>query len=65
VEVTAASDPPVRLVLIFQAYSGSSPTTVAKRIPIPKDGGPDVPLLQERLRQRCPGAAIYLVTRAL
>ena len=63
-EATAASDPPARLVLIFQSFNGSTSVSVAQRIPIPEGRMSDVALLQQKLQARCPKAFIHMVAPA-
>jgi len=60
VEAAALHDPPARLSLVFQTFNGSSSARVEKRIPIPQGRESDVPLLQQKLRAKCPKAAIRL-----
>jgi hypothetical protein len=60
-EATTATDPPARLVLIFQTYSGSNAVSVARRILVPQDRWADVELLQKKLYARCPKAFIHMV----
>jgi hypothetical protein len=59
-KATAASDPPARVTLVFQSYSGTSLVLVAQRVPIPDGHIPDLPLLQRKLSAHCPTASVHL-----
>jgi len=60
-KATAASDPPARMMLIFQSFKGSSSVLVTQRILIPDGHITDLRILQEELRTRCPTASVQLV----
>lgn len=60
IEATAPRDPPARVVLVFQTFNGSSSVKVARRVPIPEGREADVAVLQQKLRERCPKAAVRL-----
>ena len=58
VEASAATDPPARLVLTFETFTGRTSVRVAKRIPIPDGHMSDLALLQEKLREHCGTAKV-------
>jgi hypothetical protein len=60
VEASAATDPPARLVLTFETFTGRTSVRVAKRIPIPDGHMSDLALLQEKLREHCGTAKVHL-----
>jgi hypothetical protein len=58
---TLASGPPACVVLVFESFNGSTSIKVTKRILIPEDRAPDLPLLQQKLEMSCPTARVRLV----
>lgn len=59
-KATASSDPPPHLTLIFQTFGGYSSTQIAQRVLIPDDHLADLPMLQQKLKDHCPTAAVHL-----
>ena len=59
-KATAATDPPPRLSLAFQTYSGTASVLVTRRIPIPDGKISDLALLEQKLAARCPRASVHL-----
>jgi len=60
-KATSASDPPPRVTLVFQSFSGTTSTLITQRIPIPDDHITDLPVLQQKLNSRCPTASVHLI----
>ncbi len=60
-KATAALDPPERLTLLFQSFNGTSSVVVTQRILLPKDRISDLPMLQQKLANRCRTASVHLV----
>lgn len=60
-KATAVTDPPPRLALAFQTYSGTTSVLVTQRIPIPSGRLSDLALLQQKLAARCPKASVHLI----
>jgi len=50
---TTPHDPPPRLTFVFQTFNASN-LTLARKIPIPPGGEPDVGIITEKLRACCP-----------
>jgi hypothetical protein len=49
IRANALHDPPARVELVFEQFSGSTSMEVTKRVPIPEGRESDLPLLQEKL----------------
>jgi hypothetical protein len=64
VEAAALRDPPGRIVLSFEAFTGRSTARLARLIPIPEGREGDLDVLQRQLHARCPKAAVHLVAPA-
>jgi len=60
-KATAASDPPVRMTLVFQSFNGTSSIEITQRVPIPDGQNTDLPLLEQKLKSRCPTASVHLM----
>ncbi len=61
IKATTAMDDPARLSLIFQSFNGSSSMQITQRIPIPDGRASDLPLLEQKLKSRCPTASVHLM----
>lgn len=59
-KATAAIDPPPRLTLIFESFNGSLSTQITQRVLIPDGPLTDLPMLQQKLKIRCPAASVHL-----
>ena len=60
-KATAASDPPARMTLVFQSFNGTSSIEITQRVPIPDGQNTDLPLLEQKLKSRCPTASVHLM----
>jgi hypothetical protein len=60
-KATAASDPPARVMLVFQSFNGTSSVLITLRIPIPDGNTSDLQVLQQRLNAHCPTASVHLI----
>lgn len=64
VEATAQQDPPARLVLQFDKFTGNSTARIARLIPMPEGSETDLTALEMQLRSCCPKAAIHIAAHA-
>jgi hypothetical protein len=60
-EATAPRDPSACVQLVFRNVGGAGPAREIKRVPIPEGRASDLAVLQKRMREQCPTAAIQLV----
>jgi hypothetical protein len=63
-EATAMHDPPARLVLTFDSFTGTGAMYNARMIPIPEGCEGDLDMLQQQLRACCSMASVQLTARA-